>query len=154
MDDTYNVDTHGVVTAIRIYTDWCNAATPMAELAFAFGGSTLIPWNDPSQRELYKPGITGYTLVFDERLPAGKTFEDFIHPQGERATSERFEVGDKVVLTRYRSRFSSCCQHHIPHGSIGVVTHVDGGRLRVEWLDVDVACEVHLKEISHLVEKD
>lgn len=64
--EEYNPINHGIVIAIRIFTDE-NGINPMAELAFAFGGTTIIAWNEPAQRKLFKDGINGYTLFFDER---------------------------------------------------------------------------------------
>lgn len=40
----------------------------MAELAFAFGGTTIIEWTRPDIRNRFSAGITGYTLMFDDLL--------------------------------------------------------------------------------------
>lgn len=61
----YEPSKDGAITAIRIY--YMNDRTPMADLAFAFGGMATIEWTNVVQRESYKSGINGYTYVFDER---------------------------------------------------------------------------------------
>ena len=68
----YNPVIHGSVRAVRLFTD----CTPMAELAFASGVTETINWSDISERTKYAPGITAYTVFFDERTEA--KFEDFV----------------------------------------------------------------------------
>lgn len=63
----YNPIIHGAVTAIRLFYDKTGYNT-LAELAFAFGGTTIIEWNRPDFRNLFSAGINGYTLMFDERI--------------------------------------------------------------------------------------
>lgn len=74
--DNYNPIIHGAVRAIRIFTDWENACTPMAELIFASGVKETIQWNSLAERKKYADGITAYTIFFDERTEA--KFEDFM----------------------------------------------------------------------------
>jgi hypothetical protein len=64
----YEPSKDGAVTAIRIY--YKNDRTPMADLAFAFGGMVTIEWTNPAQRDIFKIGMNGYTLIFDEREKA------------------------------------------------------------------------------------
>ena len=61
----YNPTIHGAVVAIRIY--FMDDRNPMADLAFAFGGTVTIEWTNVTQREKYSKGITGYTLIYDLR---------------------------------------------------------------------------------------
>ena len=63
---TYTPEANGVVTAIRIFNK--DGYKPMAELTFAFGGSTIIEWDNVEQREPYLKGINAYTYIFDERV--------------------------------------------------------------------------------------
>lgn len=78
--DTMNYDPlkHGTVRAIRIFMS-DDYRTPMAELAFAYGGTTVIQFNNIAQREKFSSGITGYTVYFDERFPA-LDFSHFVKP--------------------------------------------------------------------------
>ena len=62
---TYDPSKQGCITAIRIYNE--DNAKSMAELAFAFGGTTTIDWCNIRHREVYDIGINGYTFIFDER---------------------------------------------------------------------------------------
>lgn len=62
---TYDPSKQGCITAIRIYNDDNNNS--MAELTFAFGGTTRIDWCNIRHREVYSIGINGYTFIFDER---------------------------------------------------------------------------------------
>lgn len=64
--NTYNPTKHGIVTAIRLFYD--NMVTPMAELAFAFGGTITIEWVNVTQRDFFTKGINGYTLMYDTRI--------------------------------------------------------------------------------------
>jgi len=68
--DSYDPAIQGAINAIRLYTDYSEGYDIKAELAFAFGGSTTISWITPTEREVYEPGINGYTLFFDEREKA------------------------------------------------------------------------------------
>jgi hypothetical protein len=77
---SYEPSKNGVITAIRIY--YLNDRTPMAQLVFAFGGTVTIEWTNPEQRNIFKDGINGYTLFFDEREKAD--FESFIKLYDER----------------------------------------------------------------------
>ena len=72
----YDPTKHGAVVAIRIYLK--DYHQPMAELAFAFGGTETIPWDVPSEREKFAPGINGYTLIYDERPK--REFKDWAKP--------------------------------------------------------------------------
>lgn len=74
----YNPTKDGAVVAIRIYEK--EDATPLAELAFAFGGSTVIEWTNVTHRNRFKSGINGYTFIFDERVNP-RRFEDFLKPK-------------------------------------------------------------------------
>lgn len=62
----YNVSVNGTVTAIHIWLE--NNHKPMAVLAFAYGGSHLIEWDNVGVRQKYKAGINAYTLYFDDRV--------------------------------------------------------------------------------------
>lgn len=77
--NAYNPTRHGSVVAIRIWLE--NGYQPMAELAFAFGGTRTIHWDDVSERENYISGINAYTLMYDERLK--RDFRDWIQPERE-----------------------------------------------------------------------
>lgn len=73
----YNVMEQGIITAVRIRN---NTETGMveAELAFAFGDSTVIDWTCTKTRAEYMLGVNGYTLFFDERTQSSKEFEAFV----------------------------------------------------------------------------
>lgn len=77
----YDPRKDGDVVAIRIFNNPENPYSPNAELAFAFGGSEVIEWTNPSQRAQYIAGINGYTFIFDER--ERREFKDFIKPRYE-----------------------------------------------------------------------
>ena len=62
----YNPTEHGVITAIKIF-EGDDGHTPMATLAFAFGGTATIEWANVEQREAYASGINAYTLMYDMR---------------------------------------------------------------------------------------
>lgn len=64
--EMYDPTREGIVVAIRIYYAE-NGFTPMADLAFAFGGKITIEWDVPAEREVYEAGINAYTLYYDER---------------------------------------------------------------------------------------
>lgn len=74
--ENYNPIKNGAIQAIRIFYSNNTLRTPMAELVFAFGGTTIIHWNRVDEREKYIKGINGYTLIYDEREKA--PFKDFI----------------------------------------------------------------------------
>ena len=63
--NSYDPTKNGAVTAIRIF--YGEDRTPMAELAFAFGGTATIEWTNVEMRKKYIEGINGYTFFFDER---------------------------------------------------------------------------------------
>lgn len=64
--NNYNPILHGDVEVIRIfYSENWNI---LAELRFCFGGTTIIEWTNPDEREKFKEGINGYTLFLDERV--------------------------------------------------------------------------------------
>jgi hypothetical protein len=66
----------GAVVAIRIFYAE-GTFTPMAELAFAFGGKVTVRWDMPLEREVYAPGINAYTVIYDER-PKRPDFNDWV----------------------------------------------------------------------------
>ncbi len=66
--EEYDPAKHGVVLAMRLFTDWDKMCTPTAELAFAFGGTFVCQWNREDIREIFRKGINCYTLIYDERL--------------------------------------------------------------------------------------
>lgn len=59
----YNVNNHGVISAIHI---WMSENKSFAELAFAYGGTEVINWAKKDV-EPYLPGISAYTVFFDAR---------------------------------------------------------------------------------------
>lgn len=71
----YNPKQDGAIDAIRIFYD--ETFNNMAELAFAFGGSEIICWTNVKEREPYLSGISGYTIIYDERIesPVIRKFE-------------------------------------------------------------------------------
>lgn len=71
----YDPTINGAVVAIRIYLK--DYHSPMAELAFAFGGTVTIEWDNVIQRKKYESGINAYTLIFDTRVHE-TTFENQI----------------------------------------------------------------------------
>lgn len=72
--EIYNPMTHGVVTAIHIYLE--DGHKPMAELAFAFGGTEIIHWDSVAERDMYECGINAYTIMYDDR--AKLPFENLV----------------------------------------------------------------------------
>ena len=81
MNVSYDPARDGAVVAVRIYYGGDVCFTPMAELAFAFGGTVTFEWTNVNLREYYSKGINGYTFIFDERLNRnGVTlqFSDFV----------------------------------------------------------------------------
>ena len=62
----YNKPAYGSICAVRIYYKG-KGNTPYADLAFVNGEKVTIQWTDVELRKLYLPGITGYTLFYDER---------------------------------------------------------------------------------------
>lgn len=61
----YSPEKNGAVVAIRIF--YSHDRQPMAQLAFAFGGTATINWTCPAERERFAEGINGYTFIYDER---------------------------------------------------------------------------------------
>lgn len=74
--DNYSVEKNGAVVAMRIFLE--DSRKPMAELAFAYGGTATIDWTNVAEREKYKEGINGYTLIYDERPKAD--FSSWVKP--------------------------------------------------------------------------
>lgn len=66
--DDYDPDHHGPVEVIRIFYSENDPKDILAELKFCFGGSTIIEWTNPDEREKFEEGINGYTLFLDERV--------------------------------------------------------------------------------------
>ena len=64
----YDPAKHGSVTAIRIFFEDSCTRNPMAELAFAFGGTCVIEWDTATLRARFEKGINGYTLMSDTRI--------------------------------------------------------------------------------------
>ena len=54
------MDNSGMINAVRIYMD-TDGMTPLADLAFAYGGTETIVWNNISQKSKYEDKINGYT---------------------------------------------------------------------------------------------
>ncbi|MCM1224635.1 MAG: hypothetical protein NC548_60330 [Lachnospiraceae bacterium] len=67
----------GAVTAVRIYLK--DHYKPMADLAFAYGGTFTFEWDRCDIREMFMPGITAYTLMYDTRC--SRPFTDWIKPK-------------------------------------------------------------------------
>ncbi len=66
MRNKYDVNKDGAVLAIRIY--FAEDRNPMADLILAYGHKKVtIDWVNTEQRAEYMPGITGYTVIYDER---------------------------------------------------------------------------------------
>lgn len=74
----YKPETHGAITAIEIFMA-DDGHTPMATLAFAFGGTATIEWANVEQREVYASGINAYTLMYDKR-DKPLAFKDNVKP--------------------------------------------------------------------------
>lgn len=66
----------GAVVAARIYLQ--DGYKPMAELAFAFGGTFTFEWDRCDIRDMFMSGITAYTLMYDTRC--NRPFTDWIKP--------------------------------------------------------------------------
>ena len=64
----YDPIIHGAVEAIRIFYSENATMDVLAELRFCFGGTTIIEWTNPDEREKFAEGINGYTLFLDERV--------------------------------------------------------------------------------------
>ena len=64
----YDPIIHGAVEAIRIFYSENATMDVLAELRFCFGGTTIIEWMNPDEREKFADGINGYTLFLDERV--------------------------------------------------------------------------------------
>ena len=78
--DSYNVEKHGAVVAIHLYLGGEYDVTPMADLAFAFGGAAAgVRWDCINEREVYLPGINSYTVVYDDRF-RGRDFDSYVKP--------------------------------------------------------------------------
>lgn len=67
VEEVYHPTTHGAVEAVRIFMDE-RGITPMAELAFAYGGTAIIRYDNVKERALYYEGINAYTYIYDERI--------------------------------------------------------------------------------------
>ena len=80
-EEPYDPRKHGAVNAIRIFMDEEKHISPMAELVFAYGGTAVIDWVNPVQRDKYMSGINGYTLIYDERPK--REFKDWIKERRE-----------------------------------------------------------------------
>ena len=63
----YDIDKLGAVSTVRIYISEEDGHSIMAQLAFAFGETTIIRWDDVEQRKKYSRGINAYTFIKDER---------------------------------------------------------------------------------------
>lgn len=87
---TYNPIIHGAVTAIRLFHDE-KGYEILAELAFAYGGTTIIEWTRPDIRNRFSAGITGYTLMFDERIT------DSDHQLSEVANFGRMVIEESIL---------------------------------------------------------
>lgn len=74
MNQIYDPTIHGIVTAVHIYLE--HGYKPMAELAFAFGGTATIHWDNIKEREIYMKGINAYTIMCDDR--AKFPFEKYV----------------------------------------------------------------------------
>lgn len=75
IDFQYSPEKHGIVIAVRIYNSNNIYLDPRAELVLAFDNRHVdIGWTNVKEREMFMPGINGYTLFFDER-PKGNFYE-------------------------------------------------------------------------------
>ena len=54
---------HGAVEAIRIFYSENATMDVLAELRFCFGGTTIIEWTNPTEREKFAEGINGYAKM-------------------------------------------------------------------------------------------
>ena len=72
----YDVSKHGCVTAIQIEFDEMRRS--IATLAFAFEGvePIKIDWCCPTERDAFKYGINGYTVIIDKRYE--HSFESYV----------------------------------------------------------------------------
>ena len=72
----YDVSKHGCVTAIKIELD--DMRNSIATLAFAFEDvqPVKITWCCPDERDAFKYGITGYTVIIDNRY--NRSFESYV----------------------------------------------------------------------------
>lgn len=72
----YDVSKHGCITAIQIEFD--EMRNSIATLAFAFEGvePIKINWCCPTERDAFKYGINGYTVIIDKRY--GRSFESYV----------------------------------------------------------------------------
>ena len=73
---TYDASKHGCVTAIQI--DFDEMRNSIATLAFAFEGvePIKINWCSPTERDAFKYGINGYTVIIDNRYD--RSFESYV----------------------------------------------------------------------------
>ena len=63
----YDVKKDGAVVAIRIFVGE-NGLTPMAEIkCYNCTETMIVRWDEVATREMFMPGITAYTLWYDER---------------------------------------------------------------------------------------
>lgn len=69
----------GAITSIRIYLK--DGYQPMAELAFAFGGTFTFEWDRCDFREMFMSGINAYTLMYDTRC--NRPFTDWVKSKEE-----------------------------------------------------------------------
>ena len=66
-EEPYDIDKLGAVSTVRIYISEEDGHSIMAQLAFAFGETAIIRWDDAEQRKKYSRGINAYTFIKDER---------------------------------------------------------------------------------------
>jgi hypothetical protein len=63
----YNVEKDGAVVAVRLYVGE-NGLTPMADVkCYNRKQPYTVRWDVVADREQFTPGITAYTLWYDER---------------------------------------------------------------------------------------
>lgn len=61
----YDPGFNDFVEAIHIWLK--DGYKPMADLAFAFGGTETIEWDNVDARAKYQCGINAYTIMYDDR---------------------------------------------------------------------------------------
>lgn len=61
----YEPSKDGSVTAIHLWLK--DQYQPMATLAFAFGCTATIEWDNITQRDHFITGINAYTIIYDDR---------------------------------------------------------------------------------------
>lgn len=74
----YDPMERGAVIAIHIWLK--DGYQPMAELAFAFGGTAVIQWDNVYARDEYASGINAYTIIYDDRTE-WHSFTEMVKPQ-------------------------------------------------------------------------